>query len=113
MAPDCLHAQSRSGAPSCYHGAEAAMDIAVPVPAHLRRYVVEQNYQAYTPRDQAVWRFVLLQTHARLLRLAHPAYESGFVAAGIEVDRIPNVARMSEQLASASFRAVCVDGFIP
>ena len=52
-----------------------------------------------------------LVTHARLLQLAHPAYAAGFAAAGIEVERIPNIARMSEQL--TSFRAVCVDGFIP
>ncbi|HEX5657961.1 MAG TPA: aromatic amino acid hydroxylase [Polyangiales bacterium] len=89
------------------------MDTSVPVPAHLRRYVVEQNYAAYTSRDQAVWRFVLLQTHARLLQRAHPAYAAGFAAAGIEVDRIPHIARMSEQLAATSFRTVCVDGFIP
>ncbi|MET0341516.1 MAG: aromatic amino acid hydroxylase [Polyangiales bacterium] len=89
------------------------MDTSVPVPAHLRRYVVEQNYEAYTARDQAVWRFVLLQTHARLLHLAHPAYAGGFCDAGIEVDRIPHIARMSNQLASSGFRAVCVDGFIP
>jgi phenylalanine-4-hydroxylase len=87
-----------------------AMDTSVPVPAHLRRYVVEQNYAAYTARDQAVWRFVLLQTHARLLRTAHPAYGAGFAAAGIEVDRIPNIARMGDRL---EFRTVCVDGFIP
>src|SRR5262245_6443656 len=89
------------------------MDSTVPVPAHLRRYVVEQDYGAYTARDQAVWRFVLLQTHARLLGAAHPAYAAGFVAAGIEVDRIPDIARMSDRLASTSFQTVCVDGFIP
>ncbi|MEY4508806.1 MAG: hypothetical protein RLZZ450_928 [Pseudomonadota bacterium] len=83
------------------------------VPAHLRKYVVAQDYGAYSARDQAVWRFVLTQTHARHLRTAHPAYASGFAAAGISVDRIPNIAHMSEQLARVGFRAVCVDGFIP
>jgi phenylalanine-4-hydroxylase len=29
------------------------------LPAHLRRYVVGQEYEAYTPRDQAVWRHIL------------------------------------------------------
>lgn len=83
------------------------------VPPHLRKYVVAQDYAAYTARDQAVWRFVLTQTHARHLRTAHPAYAQGFVAAGISVDRIPNIAHMSEQLSRVGFRAVCVDGFIP
>jgi phenylalanine-4-hydroxylase len=84
-----------------------------PVPAHLKQFVVQQDYGAYTAQDQAIWRFVLLQTHARLLHTAHPAYASGFEAAGIEVDRIPNIAQVSDRLASSSFRAVCVDGFIP
>lgn len=83
------------------------------VPAHLRKYVVAQDYGAYTARDQAVWRFVLTQTHARHLRTAHPAYAHGFAAAGISVDRIPDIAHMSEQLSRVGFRAVCVDGFIP
>ena len=83
------------------------------VPPHLRKYVVAQDYAAYTPRDQAVWRFVLTQTHARHLQTAHPAYAQGFAAAGISVDHIPNIAHMSEQLSRVGFRAVCVDGFIP
>ena len=29
------------------------------LPAHLRRYVVSQDYASYTPRDQAVWRHIL------------------------------------------------------
>jgi hypothetical protein len=31
--------------------------------AHLRRFVVEQDYVAYDEVDQAVWRFILLQTY--------------------------------------------------
>lgn len=83
------------------------------VPAHLRKYVVAQDYGAYTARDQAVWRFVLTQTYTRHLQTAHPAYAEGFAAAGISVDHIPDIAHMSEQLSRVGFRAVCVDGFIP
>lgn len=83
------------------------------VPPHLRKYVVTQDYAAYTVEDQAVWRFVLLQTYARHLRSAHPAYASGFAAAGISVEEIPRIPRMNEQLALSGFQAVCVDGFIP
>jgi phenylalanine-4-hydroxylase len=83
------------------------------VPAHLRKYVVAQDYDAYSARDQAVWRFVVTETHARHLRTAHAAYAHGFAAAGISVDRIPNIVHMSEQLSRVGFQAVCVDGFIP
>jgi phenylalanine-4-hydroxylase len=83
------------------------------VPPHLRKYLVTQNYAEYSVEDQAVWRFVLLQTHARLLRTAHPGYASGFDAAGISVECIPRIDEMNERLSQSSFQAVCVDGFIP
>jgi phenylalanine-4-hydroxylase len=83
------------------------------IPPHLRQYVVEQDYGQYTARDQAVWRFVLTHTHARLLQTAHPAYAHGFVRAGISTERIPELARMDERLRESGFRVVCVDGFIP
>jgi phenylalanine-4-hydroxylase len=83
------------------------------VPAHLRQFVVRQNYDEYTEEDHAVWRFVVQQAHDRLCEVAHPAYESGFSAAGITVDRIPHIDEMSRRLERFGFRAVCVDGFIP
>ena len=89
------------------------MDGLSPLPAHLRKFVVTQNYAAYTSEDQAVWRFVLLQTHSRHLRTAHPAYAAGFEAAGISVSEIPRVSRMNERLRQHGFQAICVDGFIP
>ena len=89
------------------------MDGPSPLPAHLRKFVVSQNYAAYTAEDQAIWRFVLLQTHARHLRTAHPAYAAGFEAAGISVSEIPRVPRMNERLRQHGFQAICVDGFIP
>jgi len=83
------------------------------VPAHLRRFVVEQDYSQYTAVDQAVWRFVLLQMHSRLVQTAHPAYREGLAGVGITVDRIPRIAEMNERLARFGWGAVCVDGFIP
>ena len=47
------------------------------VPPHLRQYVAQQDYAAYDEIDQAVWRFILIQTHARLRHTAHPAYAEG------------------------------------
>jgi phenylalanine-4-hydroxylase len=83
------------------------------VPAHLREFVVEQDYSKYTAVDQAVWRFVLLQTHARLVHTAHPAYRDGLAATGISVERIPSIAEMNDKLSRFGWGAVCVDGFIP
>ena len=83
------------------------------VPHNLRRFVVEQDYDQYTEVDQAVWRFVLLQTFQRLQHTAHPAYRQGLAQTGISVERIPRVAEMSACLERFGWRAVCVDGFIP
>src|SRR5579872_4913537 len=83
------------------------------VPAHLRRFVVPQDYGGYDAADQAVWRFVLLQMHARLVDTAHPAYRTGLAATGISVDRIPSIEEMNDRLARFGWGAVCVDGFIP
>ncbi len=91
----------------------SAIESASTVPRHLRRFVVRQNYDAYTEQDQAVWRFVVLQTHSRLLTTAHEAYARGFAAAGISVERIPRIDEMNERLGRFGWGAVCVDGFIP
>lgn len=83
------------------------------VPPHLRPFVVEQDYAAYDEIDQAVWRFILLQTYARLSKTAHPAYENGLRATGIDVERIPRIQDMDACLAEFGWGAVAVDGFIP
>src|ERR1700753_3561622 len=83
------------------------------VPHNLRRFVVEQDYSQYTEIDQAVWRFVLLQTYERLARTAHPAYAQGLGSAGISVARIPRISEVSAGLERFGWSAVCVDGFIP
>lgn len=83
------------------------------VPAHLRRFVVEQDYSAYTAVDQAVWRFVLLQMFHRLERTAHPSYARGLIQTGMSVERIPRIAEMDACLQEFGWGAVCVDGFIP
>ncbi len=83
------------------------------IPPHLRCFVVEQDYAQYSEIDHAVWRFVLLQTHARLQHTAHAAYCTGLTATGIDIERIPRIDAMNDKLAKFGWSAVCVDGFIP
>lgn len=83
------------------------------IPAHLRQFVVDQDYSAYDEVDQAVWRFVLLQTYDRLRHSAHPAYVKGLAQTGISTDHIPRIEEMDEKLANFGWGAVVVDGFIP
>ena len=85
----------------------------VPLPPHLARYVVAQDYPSYTPRDHAVWRHILRRLTADLKDKAHPSYLDGLAAAGIGVERIPSLAEMNGQLARLGWSAAAVRGFIP
>ena len=83
------------------------------LPPHLARYVVPQEYEAYTPRDQAVWRHILTRLTAHLKDRAHPSYLKGLEAAGIGVEAIPSLEEMNARLGRLGWRAVGVRGFIP
>jgi phenylalanine-4-hydroxylase len=83
------------------------------LPPHLRRYVVTQDYAAYTPRDQAVWRHILRKLTRHLEGKAHESYLRGLAATGITIERIPSLDEMNERLAAVGWRAVAVRGFIP
>lgn len=83
------------------------------LPQHLRRYIVEQNYEKYTPVDQAVWRYILRQLRAFLSKHAHEAYLEGLQRTGIEIERIPRIEDISAKLEKFGWRALPVSGFIP
>lgn len=83
------------------------------VPKHLRKYTVPQNYDHYTPINQAVWRYVMRQNHHQLKETAHSAYIEGLKASGISIERLPDVAEMDECLTPYGWGAVTIDGFIP
>lgn len=83
------------------------------LPRHLRKYVVTQNYEKYTPIDQAVWRYVLRQLKAFLSVHAHECYVEGLEKTGIEIERIPRISDISDKLEKFGWRAMPVSGFIP
>src|SRR5512136_1130899 len=83
------------------------------LPVHLRRFVVAQDYAAYTPRDHAVWRHVLRRLTAHLAGRAHPRYLAGLAATGIGTEAIPSIDDMNVKLARVGWSAVAVRGFIP
>ena len=83
------------------------------LPPHLQRYVVDQAYEQYTPRDQAVWRHILKRLRGHLESRAHDVYLQGLDATGIDLERIPKLETMNEKLAPLGWSAVGVRGFIP
>lgn len=83
------------------------------VPRHLQKYVVDQQYEKYTPIDHAVWRYVMRQNHNYLKDAAHQAYVGGLKSSGISVEKIPNVTEMNRALGPFGWGAANIDGFIP
>ncbi len=85
----------------------------VELPPHLQRYVVDQDYGSYTPRDQSVWRHVLKRLARHLETRAHSAYLKGLADTGISLDEIPSLETMNEKLERLGWRCVGVRGFVP
>ncbi|HET6923226.1 MAG TPA: aromatic amino acid hydroxylase, partial [Anaeromyxobacteraceae bacterium] len=83
------------------------------LPSHLRRYAVAQEWEAYTPRDHAVWRHVMRRLTRQLADKAHPSYLAGLAATGISVERIPRIDEMNAKLAAVGWSALPVRGFVP
>ncbi len=83
------------------------------LPDHLRQYIKPQNYEDYTPIDQAVWRYVMRKNVDYLSKVAHSSYLEGLEKTGISIDDIPNMYGMNRILQEIGWAAVAVDGFIP
>lgn len=83
------------------------------LPEHLRQFIVDQHYEHYTPVDQAVWRFVMRQNYHFLKDIAYYPYIPGLEAAGLSIEKIPDLREMNDALKKIGWGAVTVDGFIP
>jgi len=83
------------------------------IPPHLRKFIVEQNYENYTAIDHAVWRFIMRISKTFFEKHAHISYLEGLKKTGITIDRIPHVNDMDYKLSQFGWGAVCVRGFIP
>ncbi len=83
------------------------------LPKHLMGFIADQHYDAYTPQDHAIWRFVMKQNLRKLATLAHSSYLAGLKRTGISIDYIPGIEDMNKILSKIGWAAVAVDGFIP
>lgn len=83
------------------------------LPNHLKQFIVEQHYEHYTPVDHAVWRYVMRQNYSYLKDIAYYPYIPGLEAAGLSIEKIPNLQEMNDALKKIGWGAVTVDGFIP
>lgn len=83
------------------------------LPKHLRQYINNQDYDSYTPIDQAVWRYVMHKNVDYLKKVAHGSYVEGLEKTGISTEYIPSMYGMNRILKDIGWAAVAVDGFIP
>lgn len=83
------------------------------LPDHLRQFINNQDYDSYTPIDQAVWRYVMRKNVDYLQKVAHESYIGGLKKTGISTEYIPSMYGMNRILKDIGWAAVAVDGFIP
>lgn len=83
------------------------------LPKHLKQFIKPQDYNDYTPINQAVWRYVMRKNVDYLGRVAHESYLDGLRQTGIDIENIPNMYGMNRILQEIGWAAVAVDGFIP
>ncbi|WP_224491504.1 aromatic amino acid hydroxylase [Robertkochia flava] len=83
------------------------------LPEHLKQFIKPQNYEDYTPINQAVWRYVMRKNVDYLSKMAHESYSAGLKKTGISIDHIPSMYGMNRILKEIGWAAVAVDGFIP
>ncbi|MGV8878475.1 MAG: aromatic amino acid hydroxylase [Sphingobacteriaceae bacterium] len=91
-----------------YNNPQVAM-----LPRHLKRLVVDQDYERYTPVDHAVWRYVMRQNYSYLKGIAYYPYIPGLKKAGLTTEKIPHLQDMNDALGRIGWGAVTVNGFIP
>ncbi len=83
------------------------------LPKHLKQFIKPQEYDSYTPIDQAVWRYVMRRLVRHLSVVAHESYIRGLEMTGVGVESIPSMYGMNRILKDIGWAAVAVDGFIP
>jgi phenylalanine-4-hydroxylase len=83
------------------------------LPKHLKQFIKPQDYEDYTPINQAVWRYVMRKNVNYLSKVAHHSYLEGLKKTGLEIENIPNMYGMNRILKEIGWAAVAVDGFIP
>jgi phenylalanine-4-hydroxylase len=83
------------------------------LPKHLKQFIKPQDYNDYTPINQAVWRYVMRKNVSYLSKVAHKSYLEGLEKTGLEIENIPNMYGMNRILKEIGWAAVAVDGFIP
>jgi phenylalanine-4-hydroxylase len=84
------------------------------VPTHRPDYTIDQNWQAYTPAEHAVWDTLFARQTTMLAGRADPAFLEGLKRLDLGRGGIPNFARLSEELMQLTgWQVVAVPCLVP
>lgn len=83
------------------------------IPAHLKQYIVPQNYPKYSFEDQALWRFIMKGIFHNMSCYGELKSLKSFEDMGISKDKIPRISNIDRKLQKFGWRACCISGFIP
>jgi phenylalanine-4-hydroxylase len=88
-----------------------------PTAAHLHvaePFLIQQNWQAYTQEEHAVWAELVRRRMPQLAEHACAEYLDGFQQIGLREDSIPNLAEVNKRLGPRTgWNATPVSGFLP
>ena len=77
-------------------------------------YLIEQDWAAYTPEQHAIWSELVTRRMPQLEEHACAAYLDGFKQIGLQVDLLPELAKVSARLQPRTgWNSTAVSGFLP
>ena len=77
-------------------------------------YLIEQDWNAYTPEQHAIWTELVTRRLPQLEQHASEVYLDGFQQIGLKVDRLPKLADVSARLRPRTgWSSTPVSGFLP
>ena len=77
-------------------------------------YLIEQDWAAYTSEQHAIWTELVTRRMPQLEQHACSAYLEGFEQIGLQVDQLPQLARVSARLQPRTgWNSTPVSGFLP
>jgi len=77
-------------------------------------YLIEQDWEAYTPEQHGVWQELVGRRMPQLRRHACEAYLDGFERIGLQEDHLPRLSAVSARLAPRTgWASTPVSGFLP
>jgi phenylalanine-4-hydroxylase len=78
------------------------------------RFLIEQNYEAYTSEQHAAWAELVRRRRPQIDRYACRAYLEGYQIVGLQDDRLPSLQAVSARLRPRTgWSATPVSGFLP